>query len=95
MAKKATVMRLNFFTLCGAGFYLLAIFGALRVRHDLVTMQTAWSRTLFCRTATPILRQHSPARYWLAIITNLLFVLVFVFAGGLVMRAGAGRFTRF
>lgn len=88
-------MRFNLFTLLGAGFYLLAIFGALRVRHDLATMQTGWGRTLFKRPSAPISRPQSPTRYWLAIVTNIFVVIVFAFVGGLVMRAGAGRFTRF
>lgn len=88
-------MRFGPLTFLGLGFYLLAIFGALRVRHDLATMQTEWGRTLFRRPATPIHRPESPTRYWLAIVTNIFVVIVFAFVGGLVMRAGAGRFTKF
>ena len=89
-------MRLfNPVTLIGLGFFLLSFFGALRVRRDLASMQTAWGRALFARSAVPILRAESPVRYWLAIVGNTLVVLLFALCCAFALRAGAARFTRF
>ena len=87
-------MRFNPISLVSLGFFLLAVFGALRVRRDLATMQTGWGRALYQKPSSPIMRETSPVRYWLAIAFNTFFVLLFTLAGTVALRAGLWRFPR-
>ncbi len=74
-------MRGNFLSLVGLGFFLLAIWQALRVRRDLASCQTRWETALFGR-GTPIFRAEAPMKYWCAIVVNtaVVFLLALVAA---------------
>ncbi len=79
-------MRGNFLSLLGLGFFLLAIWRALRVRRDLGTCQTRWETALFGR-GTPIFREETPMKYWCAIGLNTVIVLLFALVAAAAFRA--------
>jgi hypothetical protein len=86
-------MRINFLSLLGIGFFVLSLFSAWRVRRDLASTQTRFEPALF-RSRTPISRETSPVRYWLAIALNTALVLMFALVAVFAFRATALRIVR-
>ncbi len=81
-------MRGGILSILGLGFFLLAVWRAVRVRRDLATGQTRWETALFGR-GDPILYQHAPVRFWCAIAVNTIIVLLFTLVGAAAFRATA------
>lgn len=75
-------------SLLGIGFFLLAIWRAVRVRRDLARGETHWEMALF-GGSEPILYQRSPVRFWCAIGVNTIIVLLFALVGAAAFRATA------
>jgi hypothetical protein len=81
-------MRGGFLSLLGIGFFLLALWRAVRVRRDLASGQTRWETALFGR-AEPICYQDTPVRFWCAILVHTTIVLLFALVGAAAFRATA------
>jgi hypothetical protein len=86
-------VRFSPLTLLGLAFFTLAFFGSLRVRRELEAGVTGWFSSLF-RESAPIHRANSPVRYWLAVVVNTFFVLLFALASALALRVGFLRLVR-
>ena len=86
-------MRFSPLTLLGLVFFALAFFGSLRVRRELEAGVTRWFSSLFRRSSS-IHRADSPVRYWLAVVVNTLFVLLFALASAFALRVGFLRLAR-
>ena len=85
-------MRLNPVNLLGLAMLLLALLCAWRARLDLAAGETRWFG--WARLAAPASRRDTPARYWVAMILNILLVLLFALVGAFAMRAGLFRMGR-
>jgi hypothetical protein len=86
-------MRFSPFTLLGLAFFALAFFGGLRVRREIESGVARWLSSLFQNSAA-IHRAESPLRYWLAVVVNTLFVLLFALVSAFAMRVGFLRLVR-
>lgn len=81
-------MRGGFLSLFGLGFFLLAVFRALRVRRDLAAGVTRWDRALFGR-GKPIPHAGAPLKFWCVIAVNTAIVLLFTLVAAVAFRATA------
>ena len=84
-------MRFNPLNLLATALLVLALLCAWVARCDLERGETKWFA--FARLATPVSRQTSPFRYWLAMLANIFVVLLFALVGAIAMRAGLLRFV--
>ena len=85
-------MRFNPVSLLSTALIVLALLCAWSTRRDLESGSTRWFA--WARLATPVTRDESPVRYWLAMIANITVVLLFALAGAFAMRAGLFRLGR-
>lgn len=79
-------MEINWVSLIGIGFFVIALFRAYRVRRDLATGETRWDRALFGRGES-IFRAQTPVRYWCAIAVNTAIVFLIALVAAVTFRA--------